>query len=306
MGEGPLEPPVVVHVGFTKAASTTLQAFFGAAPDLHVVEGDRAAVLLSAKNSFLYSEPAVRAFLEPELEAARRGGRTLLVSHERLSGNPHSGHYDCKEIADRLRALVPRAKIVVCIREQMSILASAYKQYVRIGGVQTLEDYLLPPWDCRVPLFDWHVYEYRQLVGYYRELFGAERVLVMLVEELERDPATFFGAVARFMEIGRPPDRDLGIVHNPGIPDEDVERCRRRNLFRTDRASIRDRTPLQGDRLLSLFDRLGRWLPMKGYGPGRTVRDAVVSLFRGKFAESNRCLGAMIGKDLGAFGYEVE
>jgi hypothetical protein len=298
-------PSAVIHVGFTKAASTSLQAFFRALPDAHAVDGDRAAVLLSAKNAFHYSEKDVLAFLAPELETARRLGKVLVVSHERLSGNPHAGHYDCKEMADRLCRLFPKARIVISIREQMKILASAYKQYVRIGGVRSLEDYLLPVWDCRLPLFDWRIYEYRQLVGYYQDVFGRENVLVPLVEELERDGESYFAALSAFMGVRGLPEHEGREVHNPGIPDEEIERWRFRNFFRVERNSIRDPHPLQGPRISKVVDWIAPLVPFNRYGPGNGVVDEVRRLFAGKFAESNAALSGMIGKDLAAFGYEV-
>jgi hypothetical protein len=297
--------PVVLHVGFTKAASTTLQAFFHGTPSVQAVDGDRAAILLSSKNAFLFDREEFLAFLRPELEAANRTGRTVVISHERLTGNPHSGHYDCKELAERLHDLFPAARVVISIREQMRILASAYKQYVRIGGVKTLRDYLMPVWDCRLPLFDWSMYKYTPLVRLYFDLFGRPSVLVPLVEELERDPQAYFRRLAEFMGITPSEGEAWNKVQNPGIPDEQIERRRLRNFFSPDSASIKDPHPLQGRIALKVFDWISPMLRLNGYGPDRTIVDAVRELFAGRYAESNRELSALISKDLASFGYEV-
>ena len=49
-----------------------------------------------------------------------------VISHERLSGYPHSGGHDSKEIAHRLAAVFPNAKVVIVIREQKSMILSNY------------------------------------------------------------------------------------------------------------------------------------------------------------------------------------
>jgi hypothetical protein len=94
-------------------------------------------------------------------------------------------------------------------------------------------------------------------------------------------------------------------IQNPGIPEGDLERVRRRNLFRDDVASIRDPGPLQRPMLLRIYDRVGPLLPRAGRSRAESTEEAVRALFGGTFADANQELSAMIGRDLGRFGYEL-
>ena len=72
-------------------------------------------------------------------------GLSPVVSFERFSGNPFSGGYDSKEIADRLVQVFPDARVLVVVREQRSMIVSTYKQYVREGGALPPSKFMLPP-----------------------------------------------------------------------------------------------------------------------------------------------------------------
>ena len=72
-------------------------------------------------------------------------GLSPVVSFERFSGNPFSGGYDSKEIADRLVRVFPDARVLVIVREQRSMIVSTYKKYVREGGALPPSKFMRPP-----------------------------------------------------------------------------------------------------------------------------------------------------------------
>ena len=122
-----------------------------------------------------------------------------------MSGYPASGGYDSQLIADRLHRMVPRARVLIVIREQKSFLRSMYSQYVTDGGDLPLSRFLNPPEPHlnRVPGWDFDFLAYHRLIGYYRKLFGPERVLVLPFELLTREPRRFITDILRF--CGRRP-----------------------------------------------------------------------------------------------------
>ena len=298
---------VYIHIGFAKAASTSLQTFFGASKDLYVIDGYQSCLYSVTKNSLAYSHTEAFSFFSAEIDKAQDMAKIPVISHERLVGNPHSGHYDAKEIADRLYSLFPSARVIISIREQISILASIYKQYVRIGGVKNLKDYLLPTWDMRVPLFDWQIYQYHHLISYYIHLFGKAMVMVLLTEELKQDPHAYFLALANFMKISLPDDDnfDLAKIHNPGLPDSQIKHQRICNFFQGYRISLRDPYPLEMPFMLKMSKLIDALLSLESYDSKHPVDHAVRNLFQGKFIESNHILSQLIGKDLTSFGYEM-
>ncbi len=300
---------VFIHIGLTKAASSTLQKFFAEYELLRFVNRYETAKILTAKNPFAYDLEKTRDFFTENIRKIADEGKTPVFSHERLGGNPHSGHYDAREIADRLHAAVPNARILLCIREQMGMLASCYKQYVRIGGVRTLNDYLLPVWDQRVPLFEWTFYEYHRIIQYYFGLFGRDNVNVVLVEELQNDPRAFYEGLCGFMGIPCPDFQKFAEVTNPGIADNAIEAIRVMNIFRTERATIRDPNVFESGLVNTAlkWHLRGKIFREKVFFPGkqRNIKDEVRKLFQGKFCRSNAITGELIAKKLAVFGYET-
>jgi hypothetical protein len=53
-----------------------------------------------------------------------------VITDERLSGNPQSGGYDSRELADKTPRTFPDSKMLIVVREQTAIIYSSYKQYV--------------------------------------------------------------------------------------------------------------------------------------------------------------------------------
>ena len=143
----------VVHIGYHKTATTWLQR--QCLPRL----GDRVALFgldrlwaeLIAPSPLEFDPGRCGRYITDLLAA--HPGSVCVFSAERLCGNPHSGGYDAAEMANRIRASFDEAKILIVVREQVAMLVSNYKQYVRMGGICGFEEYLSPPRDGRMPLY---------------------------------------------------------------------------------------------------------------------------------------------------------
>ena len=293
----------IVHIGLTKAASSTLQEFFKRHPSVHLVDMWHTCNLFVPRNGLLYDAAGTADYFLREVESAHQAGKIGIVSHERLAGSPHSGHYDVVTIAHRIHDIFPQAKVVICIREQMRMLASCYKQYIRAGGSATLKEYLLPLWDHRVPRFEWKFYCYFDFLNYYFKLFGQQNVLVVLVEELEQNPARFFHSLTEFMELGWDDSLTVSEVINKGIPDTEINRQRCENFFADLPFSVKDHNIFSSRPWLN---RMLKWLGTNLLGDEEiNAVEATRALFAGHFAEDNRRTGELISKDLGTLGYEV-
>jgi hypothetical protein len=130
--------------------------------------------------------------------------KTPVYTHERLSGNPHSGGYDSKQIADRLKKVIPDAKILIVIREQESMILSTYFQYVKIGGTLNIDDYINPMKDGwgRVPMFNKNHLKYHLLIQYYESIYGKKNVLVLPFELFVNEPKNFIHRIISLCERG--------------------------------------------------------------------------------------------------------
>ncbi|MFO8033142.1 MAG: hypothetical protein R6U22_11420 [Desulfohalobiaceae bacterium] len=118
----------------------------------------------------------------------------VILCDEDLSGNFHSGGLHggwTKEVAQRLAATFPNARIVIFIREQKSLLSSIYQQYIREGGTHKPYRYFHPYvflprrgfQPSKVALFSFEHFRYPYLIRLYQNLFGSENVFVFLYED---------------------------------------------------------------------------------------------------------------------------
>ena len=151
------------------------------------------------------------------LELDRRS-RPVVLSEDNLSGYIHNGGMHGligPEMARRIKAVLPDARIVVFVRNQREIVRAAYAQYVSGGGTFGLARYLDSHRHLRgaltrpykAPAFEWEHFEFDRLIAHYDGLFGRENVHVYPYEAL-RDRS----ALLRRMR------RDLGIALPLGLP----------------------------------------------------------------------------------------
>lgn len=189
---------LLIHVGYHRAGSKWLQKKFFNNSNLGFFE--------PLPRSFIDRE-IIRTnglFFNPALEKFKISNSNLIpiISHERLSGSPHAGGYDSKELADKLKQLWPTAKILIVIREQNDMIRSLYSNYVKAGGVCSLDDYLHPPRrSYRLPHFEFQYLMYDKLIDYYQQLFGLENVIVLPYELFARDPHQYLTQICHFVGI---------------------------------------------------------------------------------------------------------
>jgi hypothetical protein len=314
----PAMPPVLLHIGYHKTGSRWLRFLFFGNPQTGFGWVDKTGpehpvrrlvgarpLEFDADQSRLEFEPLVRRLVDE--------GLSPVVSFERFSGNPFSGGYDSKEIADRLVQVFPGARVLVIVREQRSMIVSTYKQYVREGGALPPSKFIRPPTSrsMRVPWFDLRHFEYHRLLAYYRSLFGPESVLALTYEQFVADPRAFVAELASF--AGRPlDDATLSSLPfdsktNPGPPATAIAARRRLNGLGV-RSDLNPAPPLASP----VFWRLGKQIDRMSLAPRRIVvaeekklRQTVAKNVGDMYVESNRRTAELTGIDLGEYGWMV-
>jgi hypothetical protein len=204
-GPEPERAPLLIHIGFHKTGSTWLQKQLFAngengfttetgRPRHHIVYDFVKA------DAFQFRPNEIRASYAHHIARAQGTGKTLALSHERLSGYPSSGGHDRKLIADRLSATFPDARVLIVLREQRSLIGSMYSQHITDGGTGSIRTFLASPEPQleRRPKFRLATYEFDGLISYYRQLFGRRHVLVLPYEMLGKDPGKFVNAIQSF------------------------------------------------------------------------------------------------------------
>src|SRR5437764_3838948 len=111
----PPEGTVFVHVGYHKTGTTYLQERVFNNPSFRFQSYPREELCkyLVDVHPLTFSVPRARAHFDDWIARTRDLGMVPVLTHERLSGYPASGGFDSKELADRLVAVLPSAKILI-------------------------------------------------------------------------------------------------------------------------------------------------------------------------------------------------
>jgi hypothetical protein len=304
-------PGPIVHIGYHKTGTTWLEKRLFDRPEV----GFESISLARQISDFVWVhdldfDPArYRAELAPRVEHARREGRIPLITSERLAGNPHSGSYDSKRLAERLHEVFPDARILIVIREQRAMLLSTYAQYVKAGGLCSLRDYVEGPRDHRLPLFSLDQFRYDRLVAFYQTLFGRESVLVQPYEHFRSDPESYVRRICQFCGAKPPPTLAFSRVENRSLGPLALSVLRRLNPFLL-RTSLNGNSPVAIRGLRgpgrALVRRLDALTPASwNERVRRRWRRYADELAEGRYAKSNRRTAELTGLDLEAFGYDV-
>lgn len=233
---------VTVHVGYHKTGTSWLQrVYLPGHPELQPVGNSLAPMddpflsyLIGQSDWTFDPEHAWRLFAEQAMADERH----LVVSAERLSGHPFSGGYDQVRLAERIRAALPGAQVLVVVRDQVTMLESVYRQLVESGYPGSFSS-LFASERWTMPAFDPTMYEYDLVLEQYRRVFGSDRVLMVRYESLQADPDAFVGQLCDFMGVGFAPAPRMRV--NRTVSAEFMIVTRWLNRFRR---SERNRWPL--------------------------------------------------------------
>lgn len=205
------DAPVAIHIGLMKTGTTTLQEHvFPRCPGLASFGKPRPALARPIRAITTLDEARWSQARPAVIDAFRQGlvgaGPRVLLSEEEFSvGGEIDSDADRATIAGRLADLFPEATILVVVRNQVTALQSLYG-YVHARGASTGG---FGPWlaqhDARTtPHRGLDLFDYDALVSLYLARFPAERVKVLLYEDMVARWDAFLAAFA--VAIGLPAD----------------------------------------------------------------------------------------------------
>ena len=155
----------------------------------------------------------------PELAGT---GAPALVSAEGLCGASHDPLLNSGAIAQRLAALHPGARAVICVRDHADWCESIYRQLVmredRFGRFIPFDRFFATDPDAHA-IAGVRDLRWSDLCREWSEAFGPGRVLVLRYEQLRDEPRTFLAALARFVvghEIAGT-DTDVRVNESAGL-----------------------------------------------------------------------------------------
>ncbi len=302
---------IVLHVGHPKTATTWLQDMvFGNPETGFVIPWDdargRAIAAFVTVNPYCRDATWARGFFEEELERLADDPRVPILSDETLCGDPAQRRYTGRDVADRIHQAFPRAKVIIGIREQKAMAISLYREFILQGGLLPLKDFIGTGHEALsfTPILREDFLAYDLIVGYYQGLYGRQNVLVLPIEQLQRDQAGYVKTLLDFCGCPGQLTREAEPRHvgwsalalvarrmlNPLIPTSPLSLGYRQ---------LRNRVAY---RLCGAVNRLPRGASAS---IERNWKDRVDRRYAGVFRESNRRLAELTGLDLAALGYDL-
>ncbi len=306
----------IVHIGYHKTATTWFQKqFYPAVSNYRFVSRERVQAALLKDGAFDFDPERARAALHIDDEMPP------ILCEESLSGYLHNGGlhgYLSKEMAFRLKAVLPNAQIVMFVRSQPDMVAACYQQYVRGGGTFSARRYLFPRHylhgaardQYKIPRFSFSHFDYFHLVEHYGSVFGRENVLVFPYEALRADRDAFIQSFSARLNLQINFEDVRKRAENPSFPMSLLllGRLLNRFTYRTvaDKAYFLHVPYLYTARgwCLEMMNRSGLF----GHppSPARLVGKSTLAWIQQRFWEGNRKLAEYTGIDLRALNYPMD
>lgn len=206
---------LLIHIGYPKTASTWLQSdiFLDNNTGFSVPWPHQDGLCEKATDLFItntnFSHTEVQKFFMPGINNALENGLFPVLSNEFLSAcffyTPKNYHlFFPQEIAERLKLTFPNAKVLIMIREQKSMLLSAYKQMLIMRHTLGIEKFInVGDKDIvtHPSIGNLENLKFDILIEKYQSLFGKDNVLVLPLEKLKKDEHIFWQSLYKFLDL---------------------------------------------------------------------------------------------------------
>lgn len=199
---------IILHIGMHKTATTTLQhQVFPVCKDLNYLAGN------DEINRFVHEATTIDPiYYDSEYNRSRvmpyiKENMPNLISKEALSGPMYAG-VGKAGLDHRLPVLmniaktIPKTKVLLVIRRQDTLARSFYRQYLKVGGVETIKNFygLNGEKSAIMPLNRFRFLPYIEKLN---ELFP-EGVLILTFEEFTKNQSAFIGKLSQFLGVELP------------------------------------------------------------------------------------------------------
>lgn len=275
-----------IHIGYRRTGTSFLASIL-----YKLCEN---AGRLSERPELLRRFQAVDPSVTPRMTVFELPDGTLLCPWINLLGD-----LDCDrlDLIDRLAQELPKARIVVTLRNQVDLLRGTYFLWVKGGNLGDFERFVADRAD--------RLFRFDTVVDRLYQRFGRDRVLIALHDDLLRDPKATVRELMEFAGNGQLADRFVPESRRPVKPTAsdfvvrlwEVRNMLLRPLYKV-APGVADairRVGLPGHRLLE--SGLGR------FGKGALVDRDSAALIARAYAEENAALFARLGKSPADYSY---
>jgi hypothetical protein len=284
--------PNFLVIGAAKAGTTSLHWYLGEHPAVFMSPAKDPSYFaygLDGEGRLLWGEPEfhtfpVKSLVDYERLFADVGGAAAV-------GEASTMYLECPQAAGRIRMLLPSVRIVCSIRHPVDRAYSDYVMSLRHRGQRfdPARD-LTPAAAWANPDSRWmRIGRYHEQLSRYFEAFPRHQILVVLFDDLKRDPRGFMEAVYRFLGVDPAFVPDLSLPHAAGgLPASAVLE---RLLVRSARSAV---TPWVPRRAANWVRRLRTRTMRQTPSIPIELRKALTGHFREDIAKTSE----LIGRDL--------
>jgi hypothetical protein len=211
------DKPLFIHVGHYKCASTFLQrTFFPIHPEIELVTQETHPLfddLLTCRD-YDYDPQKIRDYFQSN-------DKVRVLSSENLIGDIYLTGLNGDLYARRLKETFSDPTIIIIIRNQVTMLESHFLQTVNGGGAGRMginDFFKTTRYNKERMGFSWRYLEYYKNLRYYQDMFGKDKVILYLFEELKENPKAFLDRLCKDIGVsilGDPPTAKRRPRHSP-------------------------------------------------------------------------------------------
>jgi hypothetical protein len=286
--------PNFIVIGAAKAGTTALYWYLAEHPEIFMSpmkETNFFAYGLDAQGRLLYGDPDVHRF--PVRSLADYERLFSAAGGSRAVGEASPIYLECPQAAGRIRALLPKARLICSLRHPVDRAYSDYQMYIRRRGKR-----LDPERDLTAasawarPDSRWmQLGRYHEQLKRYLDAFPREQIHVLLFDDMRRDALQAVQDVYRFLGVQPGFTPDLDAPHNVGgVPGSRLLE----GLFtsRAVRAAIEPWIPVG-------FANWMRRLRTKNMRPAPPLPAELRNELTSHFRDDIRCTEQLVGRNLG-------
>jgi hypothetical protein len=298
--------PLLIHIGYPKGASTFLQKCLFRNEEeqspFMTLPGNQAIQEFVLANEFSFSSEIARQAFQSSLSS----DLVSVISNEILTGDQIASRYWGRTVADRIYETFPDAKILIIIREQKSMILSSYREYIKLGGTETIQRFIGTGKEkagfgsiCHLDFLKYHL-----LISYYHNLFGSANVLVLPYELLKKDNILFIEKILHFVGLSEKLQFDNQRI-NVGYRAFALAFRRKLNFFVQPGYFGDKRPPITWTIAQKMTTIVDKFTPSNIHNNiEQSWQNFIQTRTRYKFLESNQQTSKLTGLDLKAFSYD--
>ncbi len=198
------KPKLLIHIGYHKTGTTYWQKNIFSASKVNFIDRGSVRANLLTPTPYEFEAENLNQWLESRLTVDQLN----VISEEELSGNIHTsgnGRSITFETIERLSKIeVAEVFILIFIRNQIQIIDSSYRQYIKRGGCFSFNHYIYSKDKGserhRFPGFSLDHFKYDDVIKHCYKNFGKQKVIIGAYENFFSSSQTFLKDLSTKLE----------------------------------------------------------------------------------------------------------